>query len=447
MPGDFLQITYQNPHAERPMFIPYLVLPNTHEEQVDANIRANSQLDVPWLERQDAHDRIAAICGGGPSLWATLDTIEAMADRGAAVFGLNGASALISRDVKVDYQVIIDAQQVTSSLVDPDAKHRLYASHVHPSTAADADRFFHLNFDGVEDLLPPEKVEEGGYTLVGGGVSVGITALVVAYVLGYRKLHLFGYDSSNREGATHAYKQWWNEGIPQIDVTWGDRTFRASMPMKLQAEAFPRFAAQLIEEGCEITVHGDGLLPAIWNVPPIDERQKYQKMWMNPNYGRASPGENGAPVFAAVAKPDGLVVDFGCGTGRGAKAIQDLTCCEVLLVDFTDNCRNKDLMHLPFVQWDLTKPMPFRAPYGYCADVMEHIPTDDVAKVIANIMGAADRVFFQISTIPDTFGATIGHRLHLTVKHHEWWAERFAGYRIEWQEESDVYSCFYIKRN
>jgi SAM-dependent methyltransferase len=446
MPGDFLQITYQNPHAERPMFIPYLVMPNTHEEQVDANIRANSQLDVPWLARRDAHDRVAVICGGGPSLVDDIDTIKAMANRGATVFGLNGASVLLSRDVAVDYQVIIDAQEITSALVDLDANRRLFASHVHPETAASADEFFHLNFDGVEDLLPPAKVEEGGYTLVGGGVSVGITALVAAFVLGYRKMHLFGYDSSNRAGATHAYKQWWNEGIPQIDVTWGYRQFRASMPMKLQAEAFPRFAAQLIEEGCELTVHGDGLLPAIWNEPPADERQKYQLMWMNPNYGRKSPGEESAETFAEVVKPDGLVADFGCGTGRGAKAINDITGCDVLLVDFTDNCRDKDLMHLRFLQWDLTKPMPFRAPYGYCADVMEHIPTDDVPAVIANIMAAAERVFFQISTIPDQFGATIGQRLHLTVRSHGWWAERFAGYRIEWQEETDIYSSFYIKR-
>ena len=46
----------------------------------------------------------------------------------------------------------------------------------------------------------------------------------------------------------------------------------------------------------------------------------------------------------------------------------------------------------------LTKPIKHRAAYGYCTDVMEHIPTDDVAAVIENIMASAEKVFFLISS-------------------------------------------------
>lgn len=443
---NMMQLRYQNPHASMPLTVPYIVVPNTHEKVVDAHIRANSQRDIPWLYASEPHDRVAVICGGGPSLLDDLDVIRAM---DGDVFGLNGAALTLTQNgIHVDRQVIIDAQEITSVLVEPEAGMHVFASHVHKETLDRATNptLFHLNFDGIEDLMPPEKVEAGGYTLVGGGVSVGITALVVAYVMGYRKVHLFGYDSSNRGTATHAYKQAWNEPIPRIDVEWAGKTYNASMPMKLQAEAFPRFAAQLQDEGCEIEVHGDGLLPAIWRDAPMTERQKYQRMWMIPEYGERSPGERVAPVFIDVVKPDGLVIDFGCGSGKGAKALAAAG-LDVLLVDFTDNCRDKDVLHLPFREWDLTEPMPFRAPYGFCTDVLEHIPTEDVGRVIRNIMEASPRVFFQIATWDDNWGEVIGQRLHMTVRPHEWWAEQFAEYSIEWDlDDKGGRSCFYVAR-
>jgi 2-polyprenyl-3-methyl-5-hydroxy-6-metoxy-1,4-benzoquinol methylase len=179
----------------------------------------------------------------------------------------------------------------------------------------------------------------------------------------------------------------------------------------------------------------------------MTEREKYQRLWMDPNYRRWSPGEDQVAKFIEVAKPEGLVVDFGCGTGRAALSMVERG-LSVLLVDFTDNCRDRAAMILPFIQWDLTEPLPVAGKYGFCADVMEHIPTDVVPTVIRNIMAAGKRVFFQISTVPDQFGATIGQKLHLTVKPHDWWQDQFSrwrNYRISWQEERPGASCFFVE--
>ena len=83
-----------------------------------------------------------------------------------------------------------------------------------------------------------------------------------------------------------------------------------------------------------------------------------------------------------------------------------------------------------------------------CTDVMEHIPPADVEAVITNIMASGEKVFFQISTLPDSFGELIGMRLHLTVEPHEWWAGLFErlGHNIEWQENHGGASCFVVKR-
>lgn len=440
---DAVQIEIQNPDATIPLVVPVYIVPNTHEEVVDSNIRHNSRLDVPWFYASEPHDGVAVIVGGGPS---AADCKAEIGRRGSTgtVFGLNGAAKwLWDAGLWADYQVIIDAQQITAASVAPFAETHLFASHVHPDTAAHADMFFHLNFNGVEDLLPPEKVEAGGYTLVGGGVSVGITAMVLAYAMGYRTLHLFGYDSSNRDGKTHAYSQPHNAAIPNMDVTWAGRTYNASMPMKLQAEAFIRFAAQLRDEGCEIVVHGDGLLPAMWREPPANEREKYQFLWAGADYREVAPGEHVVETFLRVAEPDGLVVDFGCGTGRPALRIAEAG-RDVVLLDFCDNSRDKEAVGLPFIRHDLTKPAPVKGTVGFCTDVMEHIPTEDVDRVLANILDATPRAFFQIATVPDTFGATIGQPLHLTVRDHDWWRAKFPA--VLHEERTPMHSIFYVSK-
>jgi hypothetical protein len=178
-------VDYQNPDATMPMQVPVLILPNTPEEVGNAQIAANAALDLPWFQCSPAHDRAAVICGGGPSL---KDHAEAIKAHGGTVFGLNGAASwLVGQGIKTHYQVIVDPKQETSRLVEPYALRHLCASQVHPDTLVGIrPTLFHMNFEGVEDLLPPKRVAQGGYTLIGGGVSVGITALVLAYAMGYR---------------------------------------------------------------------------------------------------------------------------------------------------------------------------------------------------------------------------------------------------------------------
>lgn len=434
-------IQHQNPDATIPLTVPVIVAPNTAPTQIDANVRANAALPLPWFMAAEPHDGVAVICGGGPSLAESAAAIKAL---GGDVFGLNGAAGWLLRHGIDCTQVMIDAQEISSGLVAPARRH-LMASHVHPRTIAAAERptLFHLNFAGLEDMLPAERVEEGGYTLLGGGVSVGITAAVLAYAMGYRTLHFFGYDSSNAGEATHAYPQPHNAAIPTMRVDWAGRSFIASMPMKLQAEAFFRIAEQLREEGCTLHVHGDGLLPAMWNNPPQTEREKYQLLWALGSYRDTAPGEDAVDEFLRVARPDGLIVDFGCGTGRAALRLHGEG-FRVLCVDFADNCRDPEARALPFLLADLTQPLPLRGDCGLCTDVMEHIPPEDVDTVLANVMAAAGRCYFQIATVPDEFGATIGARLHLTVRGHSWWRERFAPWRIEWEACEAVHSTFYV---
>jgi hypothetical protein len=118
------------------------------------------------------------------------------------------------------------------------------------------------------------------------------------------------------------------------------------------------------------------------------------------------------------------------------------------MVDFASNCRDNEVLHLPFIEHDLSEPLALRAPYGYCTDVMEHIPPAQVETVIRNIMESAEIVFFQVATVPDNFGAVINQRLHLTVEDHAWWRETFQrlGYVVTFDRDIGQQSQFVVKR-
>lgn len=167
---------------------------------------------------------------------------------------------------------------------------------------------------------------------------------------------------------------------------------------------------------------------------PLTEREKYQKMWTHKEYRAVSPGEHTAMHFLQVAKPprDAEIIDFGCGTGRGSVMLALMGGLDVTMVDFAPNCIDEEMQaaidaqkKLTFVERDLSKPLDVSAEYGYCTDVMEHIPEHQVQTVLTNILKSAKKVFFQISTVDDCCGQLIGEKLHMTVKPYLWWAEQF----------------------
>ena len=345
---------------------------------------------------------------------------------------------------------MIDARPQNIELLDHDAAHHILASQVDPSIveAAGSPTLVHLNWAGLEDHIPEEKKTAGGYALVGGGYGAGNTAICAAYVMGFRKIHCFGLDSSNDADASHAYSQPLNDGDLYVDTKWQGKTYRSSLAMKAHAERFQIIARELVGLGCDVKVYGTGLLPAMWrtDAAKLSEAEKYRLMWEMDTYRTVAPGEDILPIFFDVVAPDGPVIDFGCGTGRASLAMQEAG-IDVLALDFAANCRDAAAARVPFLEADLTQPIPASAPYGYCTDVMEHIPPGDVVKVLANIMGAAEKVFFQISTVDDACGALIGAPLHLSVYPHDNWAAMLAAFgTIEWSRDHGNASLFYITR-
>lgn len=186
------------------------------------------------------------------------------------------------------------------------------------------------------------------------------------------------------------------------------------------------------------------------------EALKYGEMWKHDEYRQVAPGEQLAGEFLRVVQPKkgASVIDFGCGTGRGAFMLALMGGLNVIMVDFVNNCLDDDIREmlttqshaLKFVKADLEKSLPVVAEYGYCTDVMEHIPTEKVGRVIQNILLAAQHVFFSISTVDDSCGKIIGEPLHLTVQPFEWWEELFKSLDcvIHWSKRTSNSALFYV---
>jgi SAM-dependent methyltransferase len=199
-----------------------------------------------------------------------------------------------------------------------------------------------------------------------------------------------------------------------------------------------------------------GFAPTIKIEPYNIEAARYRKLWESAQYREIAPGEYCAMEFLNRAKPepDATLIDFGCGTGRGGALLAKVGKLRVTLVDFADNsldvevakfCRERP-ERIGFHVADLTKTLPMNAAYGYCTDVLEHIPTDDVPTVLRNILASARNVFFSIALFDDVHGKRLSDGpLHLTVKPAEWWRQQLIdlGAVIYWSSHDDNYAKFY----
>lgn len=159
------------------------------------------------------------------------------------------------------------------------------------------------------------------------------------------------------------------------------------------------------------------------------ERAKYAQLWSDiPEYREYSPGVENVQRFMDVMKPAPLssILDIGCGTGVAGMMFAKLGLYPHW-IDITDAGLHPEVKRNRFTKatlWDEWNDA-VGCDYGFCCDVMEHIPTEYTMLVIDRILSACHTTWFQISLVPDQFGATIGQPLHLTVKPFDWWRDRF----------------------
>jgi hypothetical protein len=171
---------------------------------------------------------------------------------------------LIDRGITPDYHVMLDARPDNVAFVRsaPMSVKYLVASQcdksVFDALAGRDVTIFHNSTQNAEKILGDEKAK--AVHLLGGGTTVGMKAMLLAELMGFAAIHLYGMDSCYSDGEHHAYAQGLNDGERVVDVLYGDRDFKCSGWMTSQAQDFLEFCMRSL---VTITVAGNGLLAHI----------------------------------------------------------------------------------------------------------------------------------------------------------------------------------------
>lgn len=239
---------------------------NNDIKVIRANVSRNVDRDIPRVNEEPRHDRTLIIAAGGPSLGRWLPDLQmerAMAmfrGQGCDLWALNGAhDFLIDRGIVPDAMVMLDSREpcVDAFLSRPhkDVEY-LIATQCDPKAFDVLDGYRATRWTGW--YWGVEKMDS---QFIGGGNTVGLHALSLGAVRGYRKFKLYGYDSSYEGDADHAYPQPMNANDMRVDVVLRGRKFTAARWMVKQVTNFLGLAHTLTTEwGATIEIHGDGLL-------------------------------------------------------------------------------------------------------------------------------------------------------------------------------------------
>lgn len=251
---------------------------NTEDAQIRANVERACGLGMPWLDLAEAHDRAAIVVGGGPSMRPLRPMISALQKGGAEVFAVNGVlPTLYEAGVTVDHHVLLDARpENLAFLTGPRPRHYLIASQCDPALfeaiSGHPATLWHPAYPEISDWIGNCEA-----VLIGGGTTVGLQALSIAYALGHRRIHLFGFDSSySASGDGHAYPQALNDDDDRQEFCVGNHKFIAAPWMARQAIEYQTAATQLIQGGAELYVHGSGLLPTVAAMMMANPKRKDQ---------------------------------------------------------------------------------------------------------------------------------------------------------------------------
>jgi Protein of unknown function DUF115 len=243
------------------------VVGNVPDRIMEDNCRYNLGLEIEILAAQYQYPRHKEllIVGGGPSLKDCLWEISLKQEGGAEIWALNNAfHYLCEHGIEPDAQILLDARLINQEFVPQKTDALLlYSAQCHPAVIAKGKEAGKVilwcpSIAPIVDILNEKKKLAA---VIAGGSSVGMKALGLAHLFGFKHVHLYGYDSSYRNGENHAYKQSINNNENFVEVILNGKPYISAPWMVTQTQDFQHSLPNFIAMGLQIYVHGDGLLP------------------------------------------------------------------------------------------------------------------------------------------------------------------------------------------
>lgn len=226
------------------------------------NALANVRRIAARVEPAPAHERRCILICYGPSLKDTWQTIDA--SKGDVVTVSAAHEFMITRGIVPVFHVDSDPRPHKAKHIrraQTATKYRL-ASCVHPDLIDRLDGYdlalWHaLSGDEYDDRL--EEIEPDTWG-VAGGSNVGLRAIVLMYMLGYRAFDIHGMDCSFTDGGS---TQWAGQHAGRTKAILPSlcNGFHTSALMVEYAREFFQTKARMPD--AQFTLHGRGLLQAM----------------------------------------------------------------------------------------------------------------------------------------------------------------------------------------
>lgn len=400
---------------------------NTSDTELLANLEASKDRGGPFLGNpEQARTRPLVLVGSGPSALKYLKVVPGEFD----IMAMNGSyKALLAAGYRPKYFAMLDAREENTNFLGktiPDTTFYL-ASQCHPACfealkGCDVVTF-HMNVPTAREVFKDEAVFLGG-----SGGTVGMTALALAGMLGYRHLILVGYDSSlAADGASHIVYQPQNAKQQLLQVWIDDRVYWTTPTMAEQVQEFYPWNAALYAAfpGLAIDVIGEGLFyDYIATNAACPERTrdmeaaKYTEMYKHDGYRM--------PAHRRAAMRDLLDTFRGeslldVGTGRGETLAEALD-CGYKEVNGTETV---DALLQPRVVKALLPNLPFESKSFdtvTCIEVLEHLLAEDVVPAIRELGRIARKYLIVSVCTRDAYHG--GVNLHPSACPKEEWEAR-----------------------
>ena len=251
--------------------LPEMTGVNVSYDTLHENVRANAPRDLPWFTGYHPNDRTCVLVCGAPSMRDSLGAIKDHKRRGTPIVTVNNALKFLAENgVTPTSHAMLDARPENAAFVENPVEGVRYfvASQCHPSVfdalegqdvimwhnaIGDGDDLVEITKDYVRDDRPLIQVP--------GGCTVGLRAMYLIFMSGFRKIHIYGMDSSYDGEQHHAYPQPLNDKDAGLNVVMGNKQYHCARWMARQAEEFRGHFHDLEARGMTIFVHGKGLIP------------------------------------------------------------------------------------------------------------------------------------------------------------------------------------------
>lgn len=233
-------------------------------EERNANVRINCARTSKRLDINIApHDRRAVLVCAGASLKNTWPLVAMAQAEGADIFSVSiSHKFLIDRGVVPVAQMDCDPREhKVRQFGEPNRRVAYWlASCVHPSYLDKVEgcevQLWH-SYNGEGSVPVIREIDPMQQMVIGGG-SVGLRAMSVLYLRGYRTVDIHGMDCSyGDDGADHCGVHL-GKKLDVIHVICGDRVFKSTAVNIAYCNYF--FKSQRMLKGATFNLYGDGLL-------------------------------------------------------------------------------------------------------------------------------------------------------------------------------------------